>query len=162
MPTRTPLAPSLAAAALLLAAAATLPACGPHVPASYPGPPDVTLGTGYDQFVPVDDGADVPIIMGLQGGYHIWGSVRARYVDPRQVHLVFTLYLAGQDTPLTIRHDHVDLAGTSDGLDFGQHLGSAVFLPDVTMVRDQPCRWRLDVTDLESRTASVERMIHPV
>jgi hypothetical protein len=148
-------------AALLVVAATTLPACG-HAPPSFPAPPDVTLGTGSDLFVPVADGDQVPIIMGLQGGFHIWGSVRARYVDPHQLHLVFTLFLEGQDTPLTIRHDHVDLAGTSDGLDYGEHLGSAVFLPDVMSVRGQPCRWRLDVTDLEGRTATVERAIHPL
>lgn len=151
------------AAPLLLAAAVSLGAgCGPHVPSSFPGPPDITLGTGVDSFVPVADGDAVPIIMGLQGGYHIWGSVRARYVDPVQLHIVFTLYLVGNDTPETIRHDHVDLAGTSDGLSYGEHLGSAVFLPSAMDVRGQPCRWRLDATDLEGRTATVERMIRPM
>ena len=146
---------------LLLAFAVSLSGCGGGVPASYPGPPEVALGTGFDRFVPVADGDAVPIIKGIQGGYHIWGSVRARYVDPRQLHLVFTLFVGGGDTPTTIRHDHVDLTGTSDGLDYGEHLGSAVFLPAVMEVRNQPCRWRLEVTDLEGRTTSVERKITP-
>ncbi|MSP59975.1 MAG: hypothetical protein EXR72_06475 [Myxococcales bacterium] len=138
-----------------------LAACGP-APHTYPGPPEVTLGTGVTTFVPVGEGADVPIIMGIQGGYHIWGSVRARYMEPQQIHLLFTLTFPGGEKPFSIRHDTVDLTGTRDGLDPGEHIGSAVFLPDVVSVRGQPCLWRLEVTDTEKRTAKVERMIHPL
>jgi hypothetical protein len=122
--------------------------------ASFPGPPAADVGTGVDQFVVLHDGDTVPIIMGLQGGYHVWGSVRASNVAPDNLRLRFSLYLADQTTPLTIRTDTVDLTG-------GEHLGSAVFLPDPSVVRGQLCRLHLDVTDENGRTASAEHRVTP-
>lgn len=141
--------------------ALALGGCGPRAPTSFAGPPAVTLGTGYESFVPVSDGDAVPIITGLQGGHHIWGSVQILYVDPQQVHLTFTLTLAGQSMPSSVRDDNVDLTGTSDGTTVGEHLGSAVYLPSVDQVRGMPCQWRVDATDLEGRTGSAERKITP-
>jgi hypothetical protein len=40
------------------------------------------LGTGLFQFVPIGACSRVPIIRGAQGGFHMWGSVRARYLSP--------------------------------------------------------------------------------
>lgn len=33
-------------------------------------------------FVPLDDCPELPIIHGIQGGYHVWGSVHVRDVSP--------------------------------------------------------------------------------
>jgi hypothetical protein len=122
----------------------------------------VQLGTGGTSFVPVADGDSVPIIHGPQGGYHIWGSVQARYVDPFCVKLRFTLTPDGATAPFTVRTDTVDLTGTSDGLSVGQHVGTQVFLPDPTMVQGKPCHWHLDVTDAEGRTGADEHLIVPM
>jgi hypothetical protein len=45
----------------------------------------VVLGTGVFAFLPMLDCGRLPIIRGAQGGYHVWGSIRARYVDFRSV-----------------------------------------------------------------------------
>jgi hypothetical protein len=47
-----------------------------------PLPSEVTLGTGEDAFVPVDDGDDITIVFGPQGGYHLTGSMRASGIVP--------------------------------------------------------------------------------
>jgi hypothetical protein len=127
-----------------------LAACG----AGFTGPPSADVGTGADQFIALHDGDAVPIVMGLQGGYHVWGSVRAANVAPRNLALSFSLYLADSAQPVTIRRDTVDL-------DDGQHLGSAVFLPDPSAVRGHACRLHLDLTDENGRTASAEHRITP-
>ena len=57
----------------------------------YPGPSEIVLGHGYERFTAIGDGDELPIVMGIQGGYHVWGEVRARFVDPRQLRLEFTL-----------------------------------------------------------------------
>ncbi len=92
--------------------------------------------------------------MGLQGGYHVWGAVRAENVAPQNLRLTFSLYLADAAQPVTVRRDTVDLT-------YGQHLGSAVFLPDASAVRGRPCRLHLDLTDEDGRAASDERRITP-
>jgi hypothetical protein len=45
-------------------------------------PPEVILGTGLDAFVPLADGDDVTIVQGPQGGFHVYGSVRAAGLFP--------------------------------------------------------------------------------
>ena len=41
----------------------------------------VELGTGADSFVPLHDGDLLPFERGPQGGYHVYGSLRATGVD---------------------------------------------------------------------------------
>jgi hypothetical protein len=143
-------------ASLLAAAVGIAAGCGSG-PVSFPGPPELELGTGYDQFVAVADGDPVEIIHGLQGGYHIWGSVRARYLDPRQLELRFTVTLSGDTTPQALRQTTEDLAGTSDGLSYGELLGTAVIFKDVRQVEGRPCDWTVVATDGEGRTAQAEK-----
>jgi hypothetical protein len=119
------------------------------------GPPGVEIGTGSDHFVALADGDTVPIIHGIQGGYHVWGAVRARGVDPSGLRLRFTVWLTDGTDPVTTRTDRVDLDGS------GVHAGTAVFLPDPTVVRDHDCRLRVDITDVDGRTAGDERVVRP-
>jgi len=137
--------------AVLLAAVPLAAACSA---AGFSGPPAADVGTGADHFVTLHDGDAVPIIMGLQGGYHVWGSVRAANVGSQNVTLRFSLFHGDETAPVTVRLDTVDLTG-------GEHLGSAVFLPDPSAVRGQPCRLHLDLTDENGRTASAEHRITP-
>jgi hypothetical protein len=123
------------------------------------GPVSVDVGTGVDRFVEIHDGDPVPIIMGLQGGFHIWGSVRAINMSLHTMKLRFTLFLDGNPTPVTVRTDNVDLTSTGDGV--AEHLGSAVFLPDPAVVRRQRCRMHLDATDASGRSASAEHVMVP-
>ena len=78
-----------ASSLLTLAAAAALAACGGGVE---PGGPDagpaaegeLVLGGASDEgagFVPLQDGADVPLIGGAQGGFHVWTGLRIRGVE---------------------------------------------------------------------------------
>ena len=51
-------------------------------PGCQPGPMEVEVGTGQTTFVPIPGGGDLPFYMGAQGGFHVWGSVRARGYAP--------------------------------------------------------------------------------
>jgi len=42
-----------------------------------PVPTEARLGTGTEEFVPVEDGDEITIVFGPQGGYHLDGSMRA-------------------------------------------------------------------------------------
>jgi len=44
--------------------------------------PDLQLGTGVDAFVALDDGDEVEVVFGPQGGYHVDGSLRVQGIDP--------------------------------------------------------------------------------
>lgn len=43
-----------------------------------PLPPGVSLGTGIETYVPIEDGDPITITFGPQGGYHLDGSLRAQ------------------------------------------------------------------------------------
>ena len=58
------------------------------------------LGTGVTKFVPMRDCGRIPIFHGSQGGYHVWGSVRARYMEFQKVKIQYTVTdLAGHLLP---------------------------------------------------------------
>jgi len=44
--------------------------------------PDLQLGTGVSSFIAVEDGDEVVIVFGPQGGYHLDGSLRVQGIDP--------------------------------------------------------------------------------
>jgi hypothetical protein len=43
--------------------------------------PAILLGTGESEFVALDDGDDIEIVFGPQGGYHVLGSIRVQGVE---------------------------------------------------------------------------------
>jgi hypothetical protein len=58
----------------------------------FPAPPEMVLGTGLFRFAPILPCERLPIVHGVQGWYHVWGSVRIRYMNPKKIHLDFTLF----------------------------------------------------------------------
>ena len=152
--------PSLSA--LMLAATAAAPPGCSSVPDSYPGPPIVELGSTAGEFRPLSDGAAVAIVHGSQGGYHVWGAVRAQNVDPREVRIHYTLRLDDGTPPISERDDVGDLEGTDDGLTPGFRVGTVVFVPDPTVVRSRACRLNVELTDMEGRTGSDSHRVFPV
>ena len=54
------------------------------------------IGGGKDAFVPLADGDSVPVIMGVQGGYHIWTAVRIH--DPTLKVVAVSLTSRFEDT----------------------------------------------------------------
>jgi hypothetical protein len=102
--------------ALLLGLALALAGCPPtvHVLDASTDAPDggdgsvclangasLTLGTGTDStlatFRPLDDGANVYLVPGPQGGQHVWIGLRARGVDPAQPRVELRAFRASDD-----------------------------------------------------------------
>ncbi len=46
------------------------------------GSPTLALGTGATSFEPLVEGAALTWERGTQGGFHVWGSLRAGQIDP--------------------------------------------------------------------------------
>ncbi len=75
-----------------------------------PPDPAVELGTGDIAFEPLSDGADIDVIQGPQGGFHVLGSVRAKGIEPGDRNdlgaptnptTTFRVLVEGQDLTLT-------------------------------------------------------------
>ena len=52
-------------------------ACGEAEPTAPPSAPALELGTGSWRFEPLEDGQEVELVHGAQGGWHMWISLRA-------------------------------------------------------------------------------------
>ncbi len=99
------LAQALAAALLLLGG------CAAEV-----GQGTLELGSGEWQFEAIDDGTEVDMIHGAQGGIHVWVSMRATGLDPDRVHMELVTEkldgtLAPETSEVDIRLDTSDEGG---------------------------------------------------
>ncbi len=158
---------------LVLLTIALAPGCSRNGPPSpYPGPPVAILGTGLLEFLSLTDGQEVPIIHGIQGGYHVWGAVRARYMDPNDIDAHFTLtdVVTGAldgDVHTTLELDppeYLDggapLPGGADG--WGESVGTRVFIPKPSDVAGRTMRLQVTLVDSTGRTCSDARTIVPL
>jgi len=46
------------------------------------GPPSLEIGTGSTKFEPLVEGGEILIVQGPQGGYHFFGSLNAKNINP--------------------------------------------------------------------------------
>lgn len=78
------------------------------------------IGTGFPELEPLVCGQDVPIIQGIQGGYHIWGGFSATGLEPGTMAIDFGLDVGGvevasasyEDSPVAI-DGRIDYAGVA-------------------------------------------------
>ncbi len=54
-----------------------------------PEGPSLEIGTGDQEFEPLNDGDDAVVIQGPQGGFHLLGSLRATGIEPGDTANVF-------------------------------------------------------------------------
>ncbi|HYI01200.1 hypothetical protein [Hyalangium sp.] len=77
-------------AALALALGLTVAGCGGNEPEPQP-PMSLELGTGRQQFTPLNDGDTLGLQRGCQGGQHIFVSLRAWGLPPEPVMVELSL-----------------------------------------------------------------------
>ncbi|RLB50311.1 MAG: hypothetical protein DRJ42_19145 [Deltaproteobacteria bacterium] len=79
-------------------------------------PAELELGTGSWRFEALDDGQEVELIRGAQGGWHMWISLRVRGVDMERPPVRLRMQLAdesrpAQDVEVAVRFDDPDDEG---------------------------------------------------
>ncbi|MCB9521554.1 MAG: hypothetical protein H6700_05325 [Myxococcales bacterium] len=82
--------------------------------------PVLQIGTGFPELEPLVCGQDVPIIQGIQGGYHVWGGFAATGLEPGTMAIDFGLDVGGvevasasyEDSPVAI-DGRIDYAGVA-------------------------------------------------
>ena len=68
------------------------------------------LGVGIETFSKFDNGQELWFIPGFQGGFHVWGAIKAGDVDPVDILMTFELYqddqlLGGRILPSNLQCD---------------------------------------------------------
>jgi hypothetical protein len=115
------------------------------------------VGTGELAFIPLTDGAEVPISQGQQGGYHLFTSVRVHDIAPGVFGLRATVALAADGSMLgdgiTLFQKYPATGGDIDAV------GLTNFLTDPTDARDQEVIVAVDVVDAKGALCHDERMV---
>ena len=143
---------------------------GPDGGDSPPVEPDpdaeIVLGTGEWQWEDVGSLQELTLSRGVQGGYHVWLSVRARGVDPERIRMVLTL-LPSVDDSLRVRSDiRIDLDPPADpvvGEDgWFEYIGFPAQLSRPWCVVDAPLTATVMLEDQNGITISDQVEIIPI
>ena len=128
------------------------------------GPPAVRIGGANEEgegFIDWNAGeAFAPMIRGIQGGQHIWVSVRARNVSHKKLRMAITATLIDSGKiVIPGRVEYTSTLSTTDGWLFYE--GAQSFVKCPCQVQGRKLRVRLEVVDLYGRTATHEATITP-
>lgn len=85
----------------------------------------VVIGTGFPSYVSVTDGDTLPIIEGIQGGFHLWGGFEVSGLQPQDLTIEFVLEWNGERIGGASYTD--DLWGDADPYEYG---GVAIIFND--------------------------------
>jgi hypothetical protein len=55
----------------------------------------IKIGTGFRRYEPLEEGQEVPVIAGIQGGFHVWGGFVGAGFDDTDVRITYSLELEG-------------------------------------------------------------------
>lgn len=116
--------------------------------------PSVHVGSSDDplRHGDISEGTSVWITYGLQGGYHIWGSLEAEHIDPADVRMQFALFVDGEPIGGADYRDELR-RGPRGPFEYG---GVTVFIYDdvpVDGLDGQTVEMTLRLTDRDGRAA---------
>lgn len=58
--------------------------------------PWIQIGTGFRRYETLEPRQEVPIIAGIQGGFHVWGAFIGEGFDDIDVRVIYTMLLNGE------------------------------------------------------------------
>ncbi len=161
---------------LLLCLCLAFSACGDDAPpgdgdddASVPvdlgGAPRVEIGTGVTSFVAVDDGANVELVNGPQGGWHVDVTLRLYQVDPQELTMRIEGYdvASGASVGIPIERVLTERRVQPEGdhwLRLGDQLIFAIDGPEEVV--DTDVRIEARITTPEGATASAQKVVHVI
>ena len=124
------------------------------------------LGTGEVEFDPLNHGDTVEIVRGVQGGYHIWASVRVTGSDWRELAMTFELLdVDGEEvsTPSLLTAALQECPQAAAGCDpgMGELVGFPVLVDSPLTTHGDDTTVRLTIDDGFGRIASDEHMVVP-
>lgn len=129
--------------------------------------PTAQLGTGDTTFIPVQDGDELPVIHGSQGGNHILGSIRVAHMNPiALVHFSIAAEsgeVVSDQTYRILLIEEGECAASALGLyAYLGFMGGGTESEDVaTDLLWTNARMQIEVTDADGRFASAAATIVP-
>jgi hypothetical protein len=135
-------------------------ACAEAGPGPDPLEPRLEVGTGTVRFEALEDGAEVPLTKGAQGGWHLWIAVRAEGLDTGFGSLEIIQQPADESAPpqrstVGVRFDPPDAEGRR------VYLGWPAILADPSCSVGELLRIRATLTTPTGERLTAEREVIP-
>ena len=128
--------------------------------------PNIELGTGEVAFEPLADGAAVPLVSGLQGGRHVWGSVRVVGIDWREIDMLFAIEdgngEALTDTTRVIQElQQCDSSTAGCTVGMGEMVGITILVDndDAGAIANRSVVIRVEASDVQGRSATTTKTV---
>jgi hypothetical protein len=118
------------------------------------------VGTGTWRFEPLEDGQEVPMVRGAQGGWHVWVSVRAEHLQASTGRLEIEVQPADESAPpesasVGVQFDPPD----ADGM--RSYLGWPAILSSPSCAVGETLRVHVTLTTSAGQQISAERYLVP-
>jgi hypothetical protein len=123
-------------------------------------PPWLEVGTGEWQFEPLEDGQDVPLVFGSQGGYHVWVSYRARELDPVDVRIEISTEILTRNDSKTGSILLRNLTPYEEPGVYGQ-IGWPAVIPEAGCADGEPVEVVVSLLDRRGRSITDARTVVP-
>lgn len=119
------------------------------------------LGSGESEFAPIEDGAHVDLVRGAQGGYHVWLSMRATGLAPKNVRTHVTAERDADDLMLSesrVALQFTPVAAETPTIEFA---GWPTILTMPACAVGQLLRIHVELQDAEGARAAATRFVVP-
>ncbi len=128
--------------------------------------PSVVLGSGEVEFVTLGEaGQEVDLVNGVQGGWHVWGSVRVTGMDWRDLLLEFTVAEPGGSLLSEPSRTQAELScceGDEECEGLGEIVGFPVLVDEPALAAGRNLTLRVVATDPDGLTATASRTVTPI
>jgi hypothetical protein len=139
---------------LLLTVAGLALGCGEVPPPAEE--PALELGTGSWRFDALEDGQQVELVRGAQGGWHMWVSLRVRGVDMERPPIRLTVQPADESRPADETEIQLPFEeANSEG--WRQRIGYTGIVEDPSCLVGELVRFRAELETPEGELLSSER-----
>lgn len=127
-----------------------------------PSEPWIRIGTGFRRFEELASGQEVPIIAGIQGGFHVWGGFIGRGFDDADVRILYTLDLEGMPYAAA---DYFEFELPKNSRSEFEYAGVSVIYfdnDDVDLTTGQEMTLKVEVVTRDGMMLRDERQLIPI
>lgn len=125
----------------------------------------VEIGTGLTEFIDIDDGDDVELVMGPQGGWHVDVALRLYDLDPADMQLLIEGFYVEDDESATIQIERLlTLRRVRDEGDHFLRVGDQLVftVADGSLVEGRDIRIEVQAIQADGGIGRASKVIHVV
>jgi hypothetical protein len=134
----------------------------PTDPPTPPGEEFLEVGSGEWRFEPIEDGAEVDLVHGSQGGWHVWISMRTEGLDPARVEMELVTEVEGMPETRERSNVRLDFQPIQDEPGMFRFVGWPAILSRPGCAAHERLSVSVTLTDSEGHTATDTCIVTPI